>query len=102
MVFPNEGYLCLLAHQGMFHAVASPFKDQKMPMVDQTVYHCRSHLFICKNTSPFGEFQICGQDQALALLTVGYDPEQQLGAILVDRDIPPFIKDQQIQFPQLH
>ena len=73
---------CIPAHEGMLHSVAFPLEDQQMSVMDKPVDHRRRHLVIRKDTSPFREFQIGCQDQALALITVRYNAKQQLGSIL--------------------
>ena len=62
----------------MLHTIALSLKDQQVPMMDEAVDHRSSHLVIRKDPSPFGKFQICGEYQALALITVRYDTEQKL------------------------
>ena len=69
--------------------------------MDKPVDHCSGHLVIRKDPSPFGEFQIGCQDQALALIAVRYDTEQQLGSVLIDRYISPFIQYEQVKAAQI-
>ena len=75
----------------MLHPVAVSFKEDQVSVVYQAVNHCRCHLVIRKDAAPFGELQIGGQQQALALITVRDYPEQQLGTVTVNRYIPPFV-----------
>ena len=69
--------------------------------MDKPVDHCSGHLVIRKDPSPFGEFQIGCQDQALALIAVRYDTEQQLGSVLIDWYISPFIQYEQVKAAEI-
>ena len=69
-------------------------------MMDKPVYHRCGHLVICKDAAPLGELQIGRKEKTLTLITVRYHTEQELGTVTVDRDIPPFIEDQQIKAVQ--
>ena len=80
----------------MFHPVALSFEDQQMSMMDKPVDHGCRHLVIGKNAAPFGKFQIRSQYQAFAFIGVRYDTEQEVGTILVHRNVSPFIQNEQI------
>ena len=69
--------------------------------MDKPVDHCSGHLVIRKDPSPFGEFQIGCQDQALALIAVRYNTEQQLGSVLIDWYISPFIQYEQVKAAEI-
>ena len=47
-------------------------------MMDKAVDHGCRHLVIRKDAPPSGELQVGRQKEALALVTVGDDTEQQL------------------------
>lgn len=86
----------------MFHAITGSLKDKKMAMMYQAVNHRCRHLVIREDTAPFGKFKICGQDQTLTLIAVGYDPEQQLGTLFVYRNIAPLIQNKQVKTAQIY
>ena len=90
-----------LSHKRMFHSVALPFKQKEMPVMDQSVYHGCRHLVIREYAAPFGEFKVCRQDEALAFVTVRNNPEEKLRTVFIDRDITPFVQNQQIQCLQI-
>jgi hypothetical protein len=81
----------------MFHTVTVSFKQNQVSMMNKPINHCCSHLVICKDASPFGEFQIGRKQKALAFIAVRYHTEQELGAVSVDRDISPLIEYQKVE-----
>ncbi len=80
----------------MGHAIAGTFEDQQVSVVDQAVDHGGGHLLVGEDTAPFGELDVGGKYQALALVGVGDHPEQQLGAFLVHGDVSPFVQADEI------
>ena len=85
----------------MLHTVTVPFKKDQVPVMDKPVDHGCRHLVIREDAPPLGKLQISSKKETFALITVGDDPEQQLGTFTVDGDISPFIEDQQINTVQV-
>jgi len=82
-----------VAHQGVGHAIALGLEHEQVPVVDEPVDHSGGHLLVGEYAAPLGELQVGRQDQALALVTVGDDPEQELRSLPVNGDVSPFIQD---------
>jgi hypothetical protein len=83
-------------HKRVLHSVAFALENEQVPVVSQSVNHRRGHLVIRENGAPFGEFEICGNHKAAALITVSNNAEQKLRAFLVDGDIAPLVKNKQV------
>ena len=67
-----------MAHQRVGHAITFRVEHQQVAVMDESVDHRGSHLFVGKYTSPFGKLQIGGEYQTFAFIAVGDYAEQQL------------------------
>ena len=72
-----------------------------MTIVDNSVNYGSGKLFIGNNLTPFAEWKVGGYDQALRLVTIGYDAENISGAFPVNLAVAPFINDEKIKLPEL-
>ena len=62
----------------------------------QTVQNGASKAFRAEDLCPLVEWQVRGDDDRAALVALGDDFEEQLGAGLAERDESQFVDDQQI------
>lgn len=65
-------------------------------MMREPVHQGRRPRVIREEAAPLRELQVGGEDEAARLVAVGHHPEQELGAVAVDRDIPPLVEDQEV------
>ena len=68
--------------------------------MDQPVDDCRRHLFVVEDSHPSAEFKVRCDDHAPSLVAVGYDLEEQLRRLTVQRDVSPFVADEKVQLPE--
>ena len=64
----------------------------------KSVQERRRHPLALEDLLPFAERQIARHQKTGALVTVGEDLEQQVGAGATERQVAQFIADQQIRF----
>lgn len=86
----------------MTHPLALRSCLNQVSMMDQTVQHGCGQLLVGEDGPPLVERQVGGDDQALLLVAVVDDAEQQLGSFTINRDdISPFIQNQQFGLEQI-
>ena len=75
-------------------AFAVHFED--MDVMGQAVQNGAGEAFRAEDLGPFIEWQVGGDDDRAALVALGDDLEQQLGAGLAERNEAEFVDDQQV------
>jgi len=56
-------------------------------VVGQPIDHRRGHLVVGENRTPFRKLEVRGDDETPPFIAVGYDPEQEMRALLIDRHV---------------
>jgi hypothetical protein len=78
----------------VFHAVAGPLDDNNLGMMQQAIQHGGGNgAVIVKDRRPLFEGFVGGEDQGSTLITQADHLEEQIGPVLVNRQIADFIKN---------
>jgi hypothetical protein len=77
----------------VFHPVAGTFNDDRFCVMEQAIQDGRGHGAIAvKNRRPLFEGLVGGEDDRTAFVALADDLEEQVGAALIDREIPDLIQ----------
>jgi len=70
-------------------------------MMNHAVKKCGCDLGIGENVVPISKFEVRGNDNRFTLITFGDDLKEKFRAVGINRNIPPFIANEQIKFVEL-
>ena len=70
-------------------------------MTDDWVDHRGGDGLVAEHASPAAEWQVRGQDQRGVFVAAGDQLKEQVGGVLLERDVADFVDDEQSDAPQL-
>lgn len=86
---------CRLLHEGVGLAPGLALESDHPAVVDGAVDDRGGHVGVAEDPAPSGELDVGGVDDALGLVRVGDDLEQEPAAFLVDGHVAEFVDDQE-------
>ena len=75
--------------------VAGAFEGEDVGVVDDAVDHGGGDGLVAEYCSPAGERQVGGQDERGVLVAGGDELEEQVGGVLLERQVSDFVDDDQ-------